>query len=110
MPEIKKIKLHLFLNLATNFCSIYYYFIIICCINKKKTSLGDFLYHGLIMCSIISGVPMYIIPSNVIYDPELLCAFLRTHQITRMLFTPSLLEAVLNTPDLDLQNDLKSMK
>lgn len=53
---------------------------------------------------------MYIIPSNVIYDPELLCAFLRTHQITRMLFTPSLLEAVLNTPDLDLQNDLKSMK
>ena len=56
------------------------------------------------------GVPLYIIPSHVIYDPSLLCDFLSSNQITRMLFTPSLLEAVLNTPDIEIQNKLKSMR
>ena len=41
-------------------------------------------------------MPLYIIPDNVIYDPRLLCQFIAKHRITRMLFTPSLLEAVLD--------------
>ncbi|WAQ97992.1 LGRD-like protein [Mya arenaria] len=59
---------------------------------------------------LIKGVPLYIIPSTVIYDPPLLCKFLCNNKITRMLFTPSLLEAVLNTPDLDLQTLLLHMR
>lgn len=43
-----------------------------------------------------SGIPMYIIPDNVIYDPLKLLEFLKKNQITRMLFTPSLIQAVLD--------------
>lgn len=59
---------------------------------------------------LLKGVPLYVIPSSVIYDPALLCEFLHTNKITRMLFTPSLLEAVLNTPDLNLTEQLQSMR
>lgn len=40
---------------------------------------------------------MYVIPDNVIYDLPQLCRFLSSNKITRMMFTPSLLEAVLDT-------------
>ncbi|XP_069130390.1 uncharacterized protein [Argopecten irradians] len=59
---------------------------------------------------LLKGIPMYIIPNTVIYDPPLLCEFLHEHKITRMLFTPSLLEAVLNTSGLDFDTKLKSMR
>jgi non-ribosomal peptide synthetase component F len=42
---------------------------------------------------------MYIIPDDCIYDPPALCAFLLKHGITEMLFTPSLLQAVLDTQE-----------
>ena len=56
------------------------------------------------------GVPMYIIPDNVIYDPVLLCRFLADNEITRVLFTPSLLEAVLDTKGAALQDSMRSMR
>ncbi|KAL4230934.1 hypothetical protein ACF0H5_011308 [Mactra antiquata] len=59
---------------------------------------------------LIKGIPLYIIPSTVIYDPPLLCRFLYDNKITRMLFTPSLLEAVLNTPDIVFKDQLKNMR
>ncbi|VDK29103.1 unnamed protein product [Gongylonema pulchrum] len=46
---------------------------------------------------ILKGIRMHVIPDNVIYDPPQLCRFLNAKKITRMLFTPSLLEAVLDT-------------
>uniref|UniRef100_A0A915Q4E9 Carrier domain-containing protein n=1 Tax=Setaria digitata TaxID=48799 RepID=A0A915Q4E9_9BILA len=46
---------------------------------------------------ILRGVEMYIIPDTIIYDPPQLCQFLKTNKITRMMFTPSLLEAVIDT-------------
>ena len=46
---------------------------------------------------------MYIISNTTIYDPPLLSQYIQKHKITQILFTPSLLEAVLNTPGLDLQ-------
>jgi hypothetical protein len=46
---------------------------------------------------------MYIISNTTIYDPPLLSQYIQRHKITQILFTPSLLEAVLNTPGLDLQ-------
>lgn len=53
---------------------------------------------------------MYIIPDDVIYDPPKLVAFLKEHKITRMLFTPSLLQAVLDTQTSSLTECFKTMK
>ena len=50
------------------------------------------------------------IPDDVIYDPPRLIEFLSEHRITRVLFTPSLLEQVLNTPHLDLQRRLRHLR
>ena len=44
---------------------------------------------------LIHGQQLFVVPDTVIYDPVLLPAFLREHAITRMLFTPSLLDAML---------------
>lgn len=40
---------------------------------------------------LLKGIPLYIIPDSVIYDPYLLLKFLKKNGITRVLFTPSLL-------------------
>lgn len=40
---------------------------------------------------------MVVISDDIIYDPVKLCQFLLDNKITRMLFTPSLLETVLDT-------------
>ena len=53
---------------------------------------------------------MYIIPDKVIYDPKLLVKFLRQHSISRILFTPSLFEAVLDTEGLDITESLQAMR
>ncbi|XP_071951852.1 uncharacterized protein [Antedon mediterranea] len=60
--------------------------------------------------SLLKGIPLYIIPDNVIYDPPLLLEFLRKHKITRLLFTPSLLETVLDTGKADLASCLQNLK
>ncbi|KAK7495228.1 hypothetical protein BaRGS_00013410, partial [Batillaria attramentaria] len=57
-----------------------------------------------------AGVPMYPLPNSIIYDPPLLCQHLKANCITRMLFTPSLLETLLNIPDLDLPTAFQSMR
>lgn len=53
---------------------------------------------------------MYIIPDDVIYDPAKLVAFLKEHKITRMLFTPSLLQAVLDTQAAAIAQCFETMK
>ena len=58
---------------------------------------------------ILHGYPAFIIPDEIIYDPRNLVNFLEKHRITRVLFTPSLLEQVLNTPGLDLQSRLSHL-
>ncbi|CAH1778397.1 unnamed protein product [Owenia fusiformis] len=59
---------------------------------------------------LLKGVAMYIIPDTKIYDPKLLCEFLMTNEITRILFTPSLLEAVLEYDGIIISDYLKSMR
>ncbi|XP_065204923.1 uncharacterized protein LOC135834874 [Planococcus citri] len=60
---------------------------------------------------LLKGIPMFIIPDNVIYDPPKLVNFLKEHEITRMLFTPSLLQAVLDTQGgASLNESFKTMK
>ena len=43
-----------------------------------------------LMRSLLAGIPLYVIPDDVIYDPPLLMKFIQRHKITRILFTPSL--------------------
>ncbi len=45
---------------------------------------------------LLMGRAAYVIPDDVIFDPRRLVSFLETHAITRVLFTPSLFEQVLN--------------
>lgn len=60
---------------------------------------------------LLKGVPMFIIPDSVIYDPQQLCQFIKEHKITRMLFTPSLLEVTLNTVEImQLQECFQTMR
>jgi amino acid adenylation domain-containing protein len=55
---------------------------------------------------LLRGAACVVIPDNVIYDPPSMATFLQTHQITRMLFTPSLCESILDSPVLG-PTDLK---
>lgn len=59
---------------------------------------------------LLKGVPLYVIPESVIYDPSLLLKFLKKHGITRVLFTPSLLETLLTCGDIDLAGHLSSIR
>lgn len=59
---------------------------------------------------LLRGVPLYIIPDDVIYDPPHLASFLAEHCITRMLFTPSLLQAVLDFKGLHLDKAFQFMR
>ncbi|MEQ1695640.1 MAG: SDR family NAD(P)-dependent oxidoreductase [Hyphomicrobiaceae bacterium] len=45
---------------------------------------------------LLQGLPAYVIPDEVIFDPRRLIAYLDEHRVTRILFTPSLFERVLN--------------
>lgn len=53
---------------------------------------------------------MYIIPDNVIYDPPKLLEFLEKNKITRMLFTPSLLQAILDYKGINISKGFKTLR
>jgi acyl-CoA synthetase (AMP-forming)/AMP-acid ligase II len=57
-----------------------------------------------------TGVTMFVIPDDVIFNPPRLLSFLSEHRITRMLFTPSLLQAVLDYEGLDHNKDFQFMR
>ncbi len=60
---------------------------------------------------LLKGGAIYVIPDDIIYDPKPLVAFLAEHRIHEVLFTPSLMETVLNTIDRDvLRTALASLK
>ncbi|MBW2571833.1 MAG: amino acid adenylation domain-containing protein [Deltaproteobacteria bacterium] len=64
-----------------------------------------------ILRPLLKGATCYIIPDDIIYDPKSLIAFLAEHKITEILFTPSLLETVVNSIDADLiQSKLAALK
>ena len=54
-----------------------------------------------ILRPLLKGATCYIIPDNIIYDPKPLIDFLENHHITEVLFTPSLLETIINVLDAD---------
>jgi len=53
---------------------------------------------------------MYIIPDDTIYDPPRLLEFLRKNKITRMLFTPSLLQAVLDFKGINIPEGFQTLR
>ena len=53
---------------------------------------------------LLQGAGLVVVPDTVIYDPVALTAYLSEKRVTRMLFTPSLLEAVLDSPALTREN------
>jgi amino acid adenylation domain-containing protein/thioester reductase-like protein len=55
-----------------------------------------------------SPVSVVVIPDDVIYDPQRLVPFFAQHKATRVLFTPSLLQACLDAP-ADVVNVTKDM-
>lgn len=64
-----------------------------------------------ILRPLLKGATCYTIPDDIIYDPKSLVAFLAEHKITEILFTPSLLETVINSIDADqIQSKLASLK
>jgi hypothetical protein len=53
---------------------------------------------------------LYIIPDDTIYDPPRLLEFLRKNKITRMLFTPSLLQTVLDYKGINIPEGFKTLR
>ncbi|KAH8045633.1 L-cystine transmembrane transporter [Aureococcus anophagefferens] len=58
-------------------------------------------HRGSMLRPLLRGATLVVIPDTVIYDPKQLADLLEKEKVTRMLFTPSLLEAVLDSPALD---------
>lgn len=63
-----------------------------------------------VMRPILRGLPAYIIPDGTIYDPPRLVDYLKRNQVSRVLFTPSLADQILNTKGIDFRRDLASLR
>ncbi|XP_039290214.1 linear gramicidin synthase subunit D-like [Nilaparvata lugens] len=59
---------------------------------------------------LIKGIQIYLITDDVIHEPINLVDCLQNYAITRVLFTPSLLQAVLDLQGMDLKEKLKSVR
>ena len=60
---------------------------------------------------LLKGGTVYAIPDDVVFVPRALARFISEHQITEILFTPSLLQGVLNSSDRDrLREQLSSLR
>ncbi|MER9677428.1 alpha/beta fold hydrolase [Mesorhizobium sp. M0208] len=55
-----------------------------------------------IMRPILAGIPAYLIPDDVIYDPHQLVEYLERNRISRTLLTPSLLDVLVGSGVLDV--------
>jgi len=64
-----------------------------------------------ILRPLLKGATCYIIPDDIIYDPRPLLDYLAGYKITEVLFTPSLLETVINSVDAEqIRLKLSSLK
>lgn len=65
---------------------------------------------GEIMRPILAGIPAYLIPDDVIYDPYRLVDYLERNRISRILLTPSLLDVLLSSGLLDVPSPLPDLR
>ena len=60
---------------------------------------------------LLKGGTVYVIPDEVIFVPRALARFISEHQLSEILFTPSLLQSVLNSADREhLQQQMSSLR
>ena len=60
---------------------------------------------------LLKGGTVYVIPDEVIFVPRSLARFISEHQLTEILFTPSLLQSVLNSADREqLRQQMSSLR
>ncbi|MES0168094.1 alpha/beta fold hydrolase [Mesorhizobium sp. M0027] len=64
---------------------------------------------GDIMRPILAGIPAYLVPDDVIYDPHQLVEYLERNRISRILLTPSLLDVIISSGFLDLPSRLPDL-
>ncbi|ELT98363.1 hypothetical protein CAPTEDRAFT_224942 [Capitella teleta] len=76
--------------------------------DQREASNIFFIYE--MFRPLLKGATLIIVPDTIIYDPVLLSQFLRKHRISRMMFTPSLLEAVLGADVIDVKNAFQYMR
>lgn len=65
---------------------------------------------GEIMRPILAGIPAYLVPDDVIYDPPQLVDYLERNRISRILLTPSLLDVLLSSGLLDVPSRLTDLR
>ncbi|RWP57442.1 type I polyketide synthase [Mesorhizobium sp.] len=65
---------------------------------------------GDIMRPILAGIPAYLVPDDVIYDPHQLVDYLERNRISRILLTPSLLDVIISSGFLDLPSRLPDLR
>jgi amino acid adenylation domain-containing protein len=65
----------------------------------QKTSVGFLDSMWEIFGHLLKGVPLVIIPDDVVKDPYRFVETLRAHKVTRLVLVPSLLRAMLQLPD-----------
>ncbi|PBB30514.1 type I polyketide synthase [Mesorhizobium sp. WSM3868] len=65
---------------------------------------------GDIMRPILAGIPAYLVPDDVIYDPHRLIEYLERNRISRILLTPSLLDVIISSGFLDLPSRLPDLR
>ena len=65
----------------------------------EKEAANVFLVWELLR-PLLRGAHLYVVPDHLIYDVDQLPVFIETHKIDRMMFTPSLLDAVLSNPEV----------
>ncbi|MES0088922.1 alpha/beta fold hydrolase, partial [Mesorhizobium sp. M0026] len=63
-----------------------------------------------IMRPILAGMPAYLIPDDVIYDPRQLVEYLERNRISRTLLTPSLLDVLISSGLLDVPSRLPDLR
>ena len=54
---------------------------------------------------LLKGATVYVIPDDVVFVPRALTRFISEHQISEILFTPSLLQGILNSAERQLLRD-----
>ena len=60
---------------------------------------------------LLKGGTVYVIPDDVVFLPRALTAFISEHRVSEILFTPSLLQGILNSADHDiLRTQLASLR
>ncbi|MER9134566.1 alpha/beta fold hydrolase [Mesorhizobium sp. M0768] len=65
---------------------------------------------GDIMRPILAGLPAYLIPDDVIFDPKQLADYLERNRISRILLTPSLLDVLLSSGFFDVPSRLSDLR